>query len=308
MEKKIKSLEICIAMLTIALVWSISRINSLQSDVKLLERELDQQVRNLEDRVNSIYGNVDEFLKQEASLISGVEYTYGELNTSTSKVDVHISVTPKQVSDDLTVHASFDGESVELIPEGNVFSGTVPVGLFAEDEQILLTLESAGGTQTEYLQDVHVTQLFPQYIPYFYDCDISGKNTFYPSGKYIMDGTLNINCSPVEETPNVRFISFCLVTELNGKEIEREDISESVFNYETYPNGVYFRDDYQREFAVTEGDELIIWLDAEDSLGYRHRCLLHRWKKQGNAVAEPRYGGEIIYDSEGNVLYGKQFG
>lgn len=309
MNKKKQNLQTTIIFILVtALVVAYSKINSLESDISMLKRDLANNVSSLEDRVNSIYGNVDEFLKQEASLLAGVEYEYGELNPETKKVDIILNVIPKQISEEMTIKVGFDDTSVELIRNGNSFEGSVPVGLFAEDEQLLMNIVTPDGEQTQYLQDVYISQLFPEYIPTFYHCDISGDMTFHSTGQYKINGTLNINCSPSEETPNACFVRYALITELNGEEIEREDITQDVLGFETYPNGVYFRDEYQKTYDVKQGDELIIYLEAEDSLGYIHRCMVHMWKQQNGAVAESKYAGEVIYDSEGNILYGKQFG
>ena len=308
-NKKKRSLQtIIILFLAIELIAAHVKIRNLESTVRNLRSDLVHSVSNLEERVNSVYRNVDDFLKQEASLLSGMEYVCGEFNPDTRTVNVDLSVIPKEIHEDMTLYVTFDDTSVELTRNGNTFKGAVPVGLFVEDEQPLLTIKTEKRTQTQYLEDVYIGWLFPQYIPTFYHCDISGEMIFYPTGKYMINGTLNINCSPSEDTPNVHFVRYELITERNGKEIDREDITKDVLNYEAYPNGVYFRDGYEKSYDVVQGDELITYLEAEDSLGYIHRCILHMWKQQNGAVAEARYAGEVIFDREGNILYGKQFG
>lgn len=308
MNKKKQNLQTTIIfILVIALVVAYAKINSLESDIKILKRDLANNVSFLEDRVNSIYGNVDEFLKQEASLLAGVEYEYGELDPESKKVDIQLNLIPKQISEEMVVKISFDDTTVELTRNGNAFEGAIPVGLFVEDEHPLMTIVTPEGEQTQYLEDVFITHMFPQYIPTFYHCDIDGEMTFHSIGQYEINGTLNINCSPYEDTPDVHFERYTLITELNGEEIEREDITQDVLGFEIYPNGVFYCDEYQKTYKVKQGDELIIYLEAEDSLGYIHRCMVHIWKQQNGAVAESTYAGEMIYDSEGNVLYGKQF-
>ena len=112
-----------------------------------------------------------------------------------------------------------------------------------------------------------------------------------------------MNCSPAVQTPDVTFESFILVTELNGKEISNEDITSEVLNYEAYPNGVYWYDTYQMECAAVEGDELCIYLEATDSLGYLHRMLLHHWKVSNGATAEAVDGSEYIYSPDGTRIF-----
>lgn len=309
MDHKKKNIQtILVLLLVMELVSAKVKIRNLESSVRNLKNDLTHSVSDLQSRMNSVYADVDEFLEQEASLLSGVEYTFGEFNPDSRTVNMDLSVIPKEVREEMILQITFDNTSVALTRNGNAFEGTIPVGLFVEDEKPLLSVETADGIQTQYLDDVYIGWLFPQYIPTFYHCDISGKMIFYPTGKYNINGTLNINCSPSEDTPDVRFVRYAVVTELNGEEIEREDITKEVLNYESYPSGVYFRDGYEKSYDVVEGDELILYLEAEDSLGYLHRCMLHMWKQQNGAIAEARYSGEIIYDREGNILYGKQFG
>ena len=114
---------------------------------------------------------------------------------------------------------------------------------------------------------------------------------------------MDINCSPVTDTPDVKFEKFVLVTELSGKEINREDITEEVLNYDSYPHGVYWRSEYNMECEAVEGDELGIYLEATDSLGYLHRMLLHHWKVLDGATAEAVDGSEYIYDPNGNQIF-----
>lgn len=99
------------------------------------------------------------------------------------------------------------------------------------------------------------------------------------------------------------FETFFLVTELNGKEIERKDITDDVKSAENYLKGIAtfkLSDSYE----VIEGDDLRIFVVAEDSLGYIHKALARYWKKSNGAEAETVYGGESIYDKHGNMVYG----
>jgi hypothetical protein len=165
-----------------------------------------------------------------------------------------------------------------------------------------MSIETEAGIQTQYLSGIQVVHLWDTRIPSLYYCDLSGTGTF-GEGKYSLTGELDINCSPVEQTPNVSFEKFVLVTELNGKEINREDISQDVLNYQNYPHGVYFRHDYQMECEAAEGDDLSIYLEATDSLGYLHRMLIHHWKEQNGAMAEAVDASEYIYDPNGVQIF-----
>ena len=302
MEKKIKSLQACIVVLTIALCVCVYKISALESRVSQLDYLLDRQYDRIMSDVNAIYQNVDEKLREEASLLSLIEAEYGEFHPEDYTIDVTVKLVPKLISDDMKVQVSINDRNTELSRSGNNFTGTIPVDIYNVGEQMLMTIETAAGIQTQYLSDIQVEYLWGGIIPSLYYCDISGDETF-EDGKYTLNGHLDINCSPVTDTPDVKFEKFVLVTELNGKEIKREDITEAVLNYESYPHGVYWRSEYNMECEAMEGDELGIYLEATDSLGYLHRMLLHHWKVLDGATAEAVDGSEYIYDPNGNQIF-----
>lgn len=297
--------SIVIFVLVIALIVCFAKIRSLESEVDILRGDLASEVSILRDDVNSIYNNVDEMLKAEASLLSSSFAEYGEVDLENHSVDVSVKLVPKLISDNMKLQVSINGRSVELIKSGNEFAGVIPVDLFNVGEQLLLTIETEAGTQTQYIPEIQTEYLWGGRIPTLYFCDISGNGRF-TQGKYTLDAAIEINCSPIAETPGIRFEKFVLVTELNGTEINREDISEDILNYQNYPDGVYFRDEYHMECEAEEGDELIIRLEATDSLGYVHKMILHFWKEQNGAVAEAKNGSELIYDPDGKLIYGKE--
>ena len=302
MEKKIKSLQACIVILIIALCVCVYKINVLESRVSRLDFLVENQYDRIMSDVNAIYQNVDEKLREEASLLSLVEAEYGEFDLENHTIDVKVKLVPKLISEDMKVQVSINGRNIELSRNGNTFTGTIPVDIYNMGELMLLTIDTAAGTQTQYLNEIQVEYLWAERIPSLYYCDISGDETF-EDGKYILNGHLDINCSPVEDTPDVKFQKFVLVTELNGKEINKEDITEEILNYDSYPHGVYWRSEYNMECEAVEGDELGIYLEATDSLGYLHRMLLHHWKVLDGATSEAVDGSEYIYDPNGNQIF-----
>ena len=302
MEKKIKSLQACVVILTIALCACIYKINALESDLKNLDYSWERQNQQIINQVQSIYQNVDEKLREEASLLSSVAAEYGDIDLENHTIDVTVKLVPKLISDDLKIQISMNGRKAELSRDGNYFIGTIPVDIYNVGEQMLMTIDTATGTQTQYLSEIQVEYLWGERIPSLYYSDISGQATF-AEGKYTLNGHININCSPAVQTPDVTFESFILVTELNGKEISKEDITSEVLNYEAYPNGVYWYDTYQMECEAVEGDELGIYLEATDSLCYLHRMLLHHWKVSNGATTEAVNGSEFIYDPNGVQIF-----
>ena len=306
MEKKIKSLQACVVILIIAICVCVYKISVLESRVSRLDFLVENQYDRIMSDVNAIYQNVDEKLREEASLLSAVEAEYGEFDLENHTIDVSVKLVPKLISEDMKVQVSINGRTTELFRTGNTYIGTVPVDIYNMGELMLLTIDTAAGTQTQYLSEIQVEYLWAERIPSLYYCDISGDATF-AEGKYTLNGHLDINCSPVADTPDVKFEKFVLVTELNGEEIKKEDITEEVLNYESYPHGVYWRSEYNMECEAIEGDELGIYLEATDSLGYLHRMLLHHWKVLYGATAEAVDGSEYIYDPSGNQIFPQSY-
>ena len=301
-NKKMKLQKLVIVILVVAISFCYVFINMLENEIDQLKEAMHSQHQILMNQVESIYSNVDQKLQEEASLLSGVSAEYGELNLENHTIDVTVKLVPKLISDDMKVHLSIDGRNVELSRNGSSFSGTIAVDIYNLGEQLLMSIVTDAGTQTQYLSEVQVEYLWSERIPSLYYCDLSGTGTL-GEGKYSLTGELDINCSAVEQTPNVSFEKFVLVTELNGKEINREDISEDVLNYQSYPHGVYFHDDYTMECEAVEGDELSIYLEATDSLGYLHRMLIHHWKEQNGAMAEAVDASEYIYAPDGTPIF-----
>ena len=300
--KKNTGLKIVVAILAFALVACFIWVNTLNNEINRLSNAMYSQHQVLMNQVESIYNNVENMLQEEASLLSGFEVEYGEINLNDHTIDVTVKLVPKLISEEMKVQVSINGRNIELSRTGNTFTGTIPVDIYNIGELMLLTIDTAAGTQTQYLGEIQVQYLWAERIPSLYYCEISGNATF-ADGKYTLNGHIDINCSPVADTPDVKFESFVLVTELNGKEINREDISQDVLNYQTYPHGVYWRDEYKMECAAKESDELGIYLEATDSLGYLHRMLLHHWKVLDGATAEAVDGSEYIYDPNGNQIF-----
>ena len=301
-KQKTNLQKLIIVIMSAALAFCFVLINRLENEIDQLENSLNSQYHMLTTQVESIYTSVDQMLKEEASLLSNVTAEHGELNVDDHTIDVTVSLVPKLISDDMKVQLSINGRTTELSRNGSTFTGMIPVNIYNKDEQLLMTIETAAGTQTQFLPEVQTEYLWEGRLPSLYHCEISGERGL-SEGKYTITGELDINCSPIEDTPNVHFEKFVLVTELNGKEIDREDISQDVLNYQTYPHGVYFRHDYQMECEAAEGDELGIYLEATDSLGYLHRRLIHHWKQQNGNVAEAVDASEYIYAPDGTPVF-----
>ena len=301
-NKQNTGIKLIVAALVIALTISFVQIGLLNERIDQLQNGTHNQHQQFMNQIESIYTNVDRQLKEEASLLSGVDAEYGEISIEDHTIDVTVKLVPKLISENMKVQVSIDGRSTDLSRDGSAFSGTIAVDIYNVGEQMLMTIKTDSGTQTQFLSEIRTEYLWEGKIPSLYHCDISGNGTF-TEGKYTLNGTIDINCSPIEYTPDIKFEKFVLVTEQNGTEINREDITSEVLNYQTYPHGVYWRDEYKMECEAKEGDDVRIYLEATDSLGYLHRMLIHQWREQNGTMAEAVDASEYIYDPNGVQIF-----
>ena len=297
-----KAKYILVGVLVILLAVSLAQIANLENELNDLRRNYTNELNQLRREIQGIYDNVDTMLREEASLLSGVEAEYGSVDLENHTIQVDLTVIPKTISNDMTLSVSVNGRTAKLKREDNAYVGAIPVDLFIEDEQILLTIKTAEGVQTQYLQEVYLDYLWDKYLPSLYHGDLFDEAT-YQNGTYTLSGGIDLTFAPGSD---VRFEKFVLVTCINGAEQNRMDISEDVLNHELFDHGVYFSDGdlLEKTYAVREGDELRIDLEATDTLGYVHRILVHYWKQQSGMTAEAINAGEIIYDAAGNLVYG----
>ena len=284
------------------LVFSLYQIAVLKDDIdnlKYRNSTLSAQVQTLRDEIHSVYDNVDDKLKEQASLVSGVDFQIGDISDDMKSVELTLTVVPKLVSDDMEVAISVDGKTVPLTRNGSEFTGSVAVGLFVGyNEWPLLSIKSAEGTKTEYLDSVDVSYLYSRHLPSLY-ADMSASSTL-KNGKLQVDAGFSVESKPASNNSPITFVSFTLIEEINGEEVSRSDITEEVRK-----SGNSYNTRYVKSFEMSQENELKIYVIAEDNLGYIHKTLAHFWiQSEDGSVAEAVFGGEWIYDKDGNLLYG----
>ena len=285
------------------LVFSFFKIAELSDEIDALKTRnsnLTGDIQVLRDEINSIYDNVEKQLKKQVSLISGIDFSIGNHSADMKTVELLLTVVPKSISDDMQVSVTVDGKTALLERNGSEFTGIIDVGLFVHYNQWpLLSVKSAEGTKTEYLEDIDISYLFTRYLPSLY-ADMSGGSGSFSDGTLSVDLGFYIESKPAYGDAPVTFTAFTLIEEVNGNEISRQDITDEVRK-----SGASYDTRYVKNFKVTYGDKLKVYVIAEDSLGYIHKTLVHYWiESEDGTQAETVFGGEQIYDKDGNLLYG----
>ena len=90
-KKRFNLSIVAIIALACLMIFCLVKIRDLSNEISNLQNTIanyQNQVNYLRNDINAIYDNVDEKLKKEASLLSSVDYTLGELNTETHTVPI----------------------------------------------------------------------------------------------------------------------------------------------------------------------------------------------------------------------------
>lgn len=297
--------SIILVALVIALCFCVVQINELKQNIQRLENNLNYYVNDMRHEFNSVYSNVEQILEEEASIVTDVQAEYGELNPEEKLVGLTVTLIPKELSQDMTLELSYGGKSSVFQRNGNTFTAALNVPLFADQDHPLLTVTTGGITKTQYLDRIWLRDLWRDYLPTLYGANINGSGTYTNATATLsISGSLNIDFSSRMESKGNYFKTFTMISEINGREVAREDMTDAVLNFELYPEGGYYQSNYSNAFTLKEGDKLIIWLEATDALGYTHKVAAYTQQISDGPIPEPYYGGIYIYDPEGNQVYG----
>ena len=286
------------------LVLSVVQIAVLKDEIdnlKSVNSRLSSELNQINGNISSIYTNVDKKLKEQASILSGVNYDIGEINDDNETVSVSLKIVPKNLSDDMTISVKIGDEITDLTRKGNEFTAKFNVGLFiGYDEYPLVTIKTSAGTQTEYLEDVDLSYQFDRYFPTL-EARMNGSSTTYRDSSAHINSTYDISVHQYGNDSDVTFTKITLVETLNGKEIGREDITDKVAE----ADGSYSAQ-YVKDIDISNGYDLRVYVIAENSLGYTHEALAGCWMDDKmEAMINVELDNEIIYDKDGNVLWQK---
>ncbi len=298
--KKTKFYRILTLCLAAALVVSFFMIAKLNEELSSHKINFNNQILVMRDEIDSIYMNVDEKLKEQASLLSDIEYSLGTYDAENAEIPVTFTAVPKSCSDTTRLFVGIEGEKYELLKNGESFIGTAPLSIFIPDEtKVLLTVEENGRVMTEYLDDVYVSSLFDRVLPHLF-ADMTGTS-HYSEDFVSVEAGFSVEQKAAEDS-SVRFKSVYVIEEKNGEETDRKDITEEVVK-----DGAY-NTRYTHTFEAVKGDEIKIYVVAEDSLGFIHKCLVSYIFKDGDdgQTPETTSGIECIYSKDGTLLYGEE--
>ncbi|MBQ8802862.1 MAG: hypothetical protein IJZ53_04415 [Tyzzerella sp.] len=298
-NKKINWKVIINLVMAVILVVCLVKLSNLTDEINNLQSQLSywqSDVNNIRSDISSIYNNVDEHLKKEASLLSHVDYELGELDGFTHKAVIYLKVVPKNITEGMQLSVSIGEENAEFIKKDNEYTASLPANIFSDyGEYPMLHIQTAEGTKTELLESVDLSYLHYNYLPVL-ESDIWGSST-YRNDTLTIDGNVLMDCKPSSSSSNVKAVKAELVTELNGKEIDRKDITSKLVDD-------YCEFSFEEKYKVDDEVELAMYVEMEDSAGYIHRSSKYYWLEKNGSTGHATEAVHTlgIYDKDGNLL------
>ena len=217
-----------------------------------------------------------------------------------------------------------------------------PVGIFEEyDTAPLVKIRMGSETKNEYLETVPVSYLWSNYLPTIEDAEIWDTDvTLRENGDkstVTVNGYMEMSYCRAKVSPEVDFEKLYLVAETENGEIAKKAITQAVAeNRNDGSTGakevlreivaertnqieasVALSSSFREIYDIGESEELSLYVVAEDSLGYVHKVCAFKWNRpdeNGNRrepTRAPEWAGvynrgEVIYDKDGTLLFGKE--
>ena len=293
MEKlKDKFWQLVSIVLAASLILTIVKLNDISLQLDSMKNDYTTAMNNLQSIINGLYSDVEELIENKASPLTSIDVNFGELNVENKTVPVTITAIPKSFDDDTTVNMVINDTTYKAEYDGKgAYFVTKNFSLFDRVDAVTVLVSTNTGTQTQ-VEWLDVGYLYSKTLPVV-NAEFSGDvrytfgNTAVVSGKIIAD---------IIEHEAVLVKSLEAVTEVNGEVVWRDEIpvDDSLVTF-----------DHSKSYNVPREEVLSMYLLMEDSLGFVHKYQLmsRMWDSSNQMHIEAMYEGEMIYDSEGNLLH-----
>ncbi|MDD2496235.1 MAG: hypothetical protein PHE29_13720 [Tissierellia bacterium] len=287
-------LYIIIAVLFLFNIYTINKIGNIERTMDKNMQYIYSEQDNTRREINNIYSNVDEKLKKQASILDSYDVTFGDqLNTENLTVPVTISVTPKEITDNIIVDLLINDERHTMLKNGTTFIASINAYLF-DPFKLMVVLNDKGKekleTIDEYdnLQHKYILDLYANFL----------GSTKFGSGKYQYDGDIVINFVGISNnSPEKISIS----RYVNGKIMDEKEV------YMRGNESIMYS--VKEEVELSANDRIELYINVEDKYGlnYKYIVLADKIDSEGKLVKmRPEWtnGSMVeIKDKNGKVLF-----
>ncbi|WP_026894862.1 hypothetical protein [Clostridiisalibacter paucivorans] len=291
--KKQKSYILIAALIALQL-YSLVKINSLQSRIDYTNYTISSVENRLDNQISSIYQNVDEKLEAKASLIHKTSVKVGNLDVGTLTVPITFTIEPKMITETMLVSLDFNGEIVQLEKSGLKYSTTKE---FEISDSVFpkIIMQDNGVKSVEEHNGLMVSSIKEQVFPHIF-ANFSGE-TSYGSNQYRAKGNLGIDYKPSQE--NNSFVDIKYVIKVDDKIIKETPV---VLEKEGGLGG-NFTLDIDDKYSMNDGQILTSNVVAVDSLGFTHEYLVTHFVAGSNMQREPYFDKMNIKAPNGEIVY-----
>jgi hypothetical protein len=291
---KKQKLYILIAALIALQLYSLVKINSLQSRIDYNNHTISSVENRLDNQISSIYQNVDEKLEAKASLIHKTSIKVGNLDVGTLTVPITFTIEPKMITETMLVSLDFNGEIVQLEKSGLKYSTTKD---FEISDSVFpkIIVQDNGVKSIEEHNGLMVSSIKEQVFPLIFARFIGESS--YGSNDYRAKGNLDIDYKPSQE--NNSFVDIKYVIKVDDKIIKETPV---VLEKEGGLGG-NFTLDIDDKYSMNDGQILTTNVVAVDSLGFIHEYLVTHFVAGSNMQREPYFEKMNIKAPNGEIVY-----
>ncbi len=291
-----------IGALVLLQIFSLIKIYDLQSQLNYTSSNIQNRISDVQYEISDIYGNIDNMLTKQASIISIADYKRLEFDTETLTIPINFQVTPKTLTEDTTASLVIEGEEFPLEREGSTFSATIQTEI-TDVIRPSVIIKSDGVEQIEELNIGRIDNL-DYVLPSMFNPNFGGT-TSYTQGDsenesvYSVDGSIIFDVKTSEIGNEI--LSTTYLIKVNDdivltNPIELADKSKEWGLFDVLIN---------QSIPVDNGDKVEIWVVGVDSLGFRHEQLAFYEEIGGQEGFNNYYGFTVkyIYAPNGELVY-----
>ena len=282
--------HILVIILIIFQIVLISKVNNLQRQIEGTNVGMNNLSSRIANDMNAIYSNVNEMLRQKASLIESAVAEIGKVDTDEFTVPITFTLTPKEVSENTAISLDFDGELFPMDKNDTTFVTTVSRNIFG-GAMPKIVIDENGVKKITQDDQINIPSIKERVFPIMFP-RLAGSAKF--DGKtYRRKGNLSAD---IKEAPSeIEFRGIRLVIEVDNKVISDEII----------PKEMFFHDGYEidEKIPLSNGQTCIMKIIATDSIGFEHHYTGDRWDAGSNHQREPWFGDEQIYSPDGSLIW-----
>jgi hypothetical protein len=289
---------VCLAGLS---AYYLFKIHSLWEAVEWLEcqnDELERDVSNLSSHLSALRSQMEEKIRDAASLFEEVEYKLVGTGTESGTAKCAFRIVPKLISEDMQLEIAIGNKTHSLTKDGNGFTGTVEIKMFDEDGAIpSVAVKTASGTQVQKLEDVDLYWACRNWLPELFQ-SMSGTSSTEKGFPQVDLAYGFWYETEVSETP-VTFVKITEIKTVDGKEVSNRDVTDQLRD-----GGEPDFYEYYTGFIMEKQQSVVLTIRAEDSLGYIH-VLETYIDLYANSDGSPEISEsfESIYTPDGELLY-----